>query len=101
MCCAFTNSTSNCPSRRFHTGFQYTPVDSIATWVTPQARSQSPNSKSSRVNVPNAASVAVGQKPTAHTPLHSSCEHPNRNKLHVQLPSPNSFRCLAEDVNKL
>jgi len=47
------------------------------------------------------ASVAVGQKPTAHTPLHSSCEHPNRNRLHVQLPSPNSFRRLAEDVSKL
>src|SRR5207248_11598569 len=35
------------------------------------------------------------------TPSHSSCEHPNRNKLHVPLASPNSFRRLAEDVSKL
>src|SRR3981081_3183251 len=33
--------------------------------------------------------------------LRSSCEHPNRNILHVQLASPNSFRRLAEDVSKL
>src|SRR6266849_9150952 len=46
-------------------------------------------------------SDAAARRPTAHTPLHSSCEHPNRNKLHVQLASPNSFRRLAEDVSKL
>ena len=40
-CCAFMISTSICPSRLFHTGFQYTPTDSIATYVTLQARSQS------------------------------------------------------------
>src|SRR5438045_6062788 len=33
--------------------------------------------------------------------LRSSCEHPNRNRLHVQLASPDSFRGLAEDVSKL
>src|SRR5258707_1066183 len=65
MCCAFTSSTSNCPSRRFHTGFQYTPVDSSATCVTPLARSQSLNSNSSRVNVPN--SRVCRRRPVAHT----------------------------------
>src|SRR5437899_12361323 len=34
-------------------------------------------------------------------PLPSSCEHPNRNRLHVQLASPTSFRRQAEDVSKL
>src|SRR6266478_34715 len=46
-------------------------------------------------------SAAAARRPTAHTPSHSSCEHPNRNRLHVQLASPNSFRRLAEDVSKL
>src|SRR5467141_11371 len=46
-------------------------------------------------------SDAAARRPTAHTPSHSSCEHPNRNRLHVQLASANSFRRLAEDVSKL
>src|SRR5258708_26982718 len=33
--------------------------------------------------------------------LRSSCEHPNRSRLHVPLASLNSFRRLAEDVSKL
>src|SRR5205807_74424 len=41
MSCAFTNNTLNCSARMFHTGFQYTPVDSMATWVTPLSPSQS------------------------------------------------------------
>src|SRR5438270_793184 len=41
MCCAFTNNTLNCSARMFHTGFQYTPVDSMAAWVTPHSPSQS------------------------------------------------------------
>src|SRR5712691_6880927 len=45
-------------------------------------------------------SVAVSQQPTAHTPSHSSYEHPNRNTLHAQPASPTSFRP-AEDVSKL
>lgn len=44
--------------------FQYTPVDSSATWVTLQLRSQSLNSKSSRVNVPN--SRVCRRRPVAH-----------------------------------
>src|SRR5437016_13939965 len=46
-------------------------------------------------------SASACQKPTTHTPSHSSCEHPNRNRLHVQLASPNSFRRQAVDVSKL
>src|SRR5579864_2073830 len=52
MCCAFTSTISNWPSKMFHTGFQYTPVDSSATCVTPHARSQSARLSSSTVNVP-------------------------------------------------
>src|SRR3984893_12455016 len=46
-------------------------------------------------------SDAAARRPTAHTPSHPSCEHPNRNRLHVPLASPNSFRRQAEDVSKL
>src|ERR1700739_1028261 len=47
------------------------------------------------------ASVGGGRSPTKRMQLRSSCEHPNRNRLHVQLALPNSFRRLAEDVSKL
>src|SRR5262249_56847017 len=52
-CWAFTSNSWNCPSKMSHTGFQYTPVDSIATWVTPHSRSQSAIANKSRVNVLN------------------------------------------------
>ena len=48
---------------------------------TPQAHSQSANSNSSFVNVPNSF-VAAAQQPKAHTASHSSYGHPNRNTLH-------------------
>jgi len=38
---------------RMEDGFQYTPVDSIATWVQPSACSQSRRASSSRVVVPS------------------------------------------------
>lgn len=101
MCWAFTSSTSNWPSKRFHTGFQYTPVDSRATWVTPQRRSQSASSNRSRVNVAN--SRVCRRRPLAipRTPSRFSCVRPNHNRLHAKLASQNSFRRLAEDVSKL
>src|SRR5262245_16770181 len=37
---AFTRRTVSRPSKRLNTGFQYTPVDSRAAWVTPSATSQ-------------------------------------------------------------
>jgi hypothetical protein len=53
MCWAFTSRSSNWPSRMFHTGFQQTPVDSIAGCVTPDSRSQSAIANRSRVKVRN------------------------------------------------
>ena len=51
-CCGFTSIGSNSPSK-FHTGFQYTPVASMATLVTCHSRSQVTSSRNSPVVVPN------------------------------------------------
>ena len=40
-CRALTSINSNRSSRTVQTGYQYTPVDSITTWVTPPSSSQS------------------------------------------------------------
>jgi hypothetical protein len=48
---ALTSTTWNRPSRRLKTGFQYEPVDSLATMATPWAASQSARSSRSRVMV--------------------------------------------------
>ena len=56
---ASSNSNSGTASRTCQTGFQYTPVASIATWVTPSATSQSRNSRSESVNVRNRRTVEV------------------------------------------
>ena len=54
MCCGFTSFTSNpASSSTSHTGFQYTPVASIATAVTPSATSQPASSPSDASNVKN------------------------------------------------
>ena len=50
-CCGFTSRTSN-PSNWFHTGFRYTPVASIATFVTFHSRSHAASSRNSAVVVP-------------------------------------------------
>src|SRR5207248_589064 len=50
-----TSNTSNRSARMFHTGFQYTPVDSMATWITPHSPSppsQSASCNKSSVKVP-------------------------------------------------
>ena len=52
-CIALASTSSNWPSRTCQTGFQKTPVDSIATWVIPRPASQSARASSSRVVVPN------------------------------------------------
>jgi hypothetical protein len=70
MCCAFTSSTSNCPSSRFHTGFPYTPLDSIATCVTPQLRNQSLNASKSFVKVPNCRVCRRLPESPQHTGCH-------------------------------
>ena len=52
MCCGFTSSSfSNSPSRMFHNGRQYWPVDSIGISVTPQFFSQFRSCRKSHVNV--------------------------------------------------
>jgi hypothetical protein len=52
MCWALTSRMSNWPSSRFQIGFQNTPVDSMATCVTPDRLSQSLNSSRAAVVVP-------------------------------------------------
>jgi len=54
-CLAFTSSSSKPrrASRTYQTGFQYWPVASITTWVTPSAPSQAAISSNAPVNVEN------------------------------------------------
>src|SRR5215471_4942632 len=49
MCAALASTSSNSPSSRCHTGFQYTPVASIAMCVQPASRSQSASDNNPRV----------------------------------------------------
>jgi hypothetical protein len=67
MCCALTTSTSSVPSSRLYSGFQYTPVDSIATCVQPAATSQSTNASRSAVIVPNVRISLRGVAPAPGT----------------------------------
>jgi len=46
------STNSNSASSTCHTGFQYTPVASIATWVQSCSASQSPSASNSVVVVP-------------------------------------------------
>jgi hypothetical protein len=57
--CALTsiNSSPAAASRTCQIGFQYTPVASIATWVTPSPTSQSRSSRNEAVNVRNRRTV--------------------------------------------
>src|SRR5438094_389758 len=52
MCMALARTSSKSPSRRCQTGFQYTPLDSMATCVQPRAVSQSLRASNSGVLVP-------------------------------------------------
>ena len=62
-CWALTSSTVHCPSSRVYTGFQNTPVDSIATCVTPAARNQSLSSNRSAVIVPTCR-ISLSTRPS-------------------------------------
>ena len=65
-CCALTSSSSQCPSKTWCTGFQYTPVDSMAAWVQPAARSQSRSVVNASVVVPKVRTTLV-RRPFATT----------------------------------
>jgi hypothetical protein len=52
MCMALARVNSRTPSNTCQTGFQYTPVDSMATWVHPCEASQSANASNSLVVEP-------------------------------------------------
>lgn len=67
ICAAFTSSTSNPSSSTQYTGFQYSPVDSIATCVTCHCSSQSRSARRSPVLVPNVARVAYRFRPSPGT----------------------------------
>jgi hypothetical protein len=58
-----TNSSSKSSSRIAHTGFQYTPVASIVTCVTPCAASQSRSVNSPATVVGNSAKCASRAPP--------------------------------------
>src|SRR5437899_2193143 len=66
LCIALARTSSKWPSSTCHTGFQYTPVDSMATWVQPCVASQSLSASSSGVVEPNVrtAWVTVFPDPT-------------------------------------
>src|SRR5262245_6605818 len=51
ICRALTNTTCSCPSKILNTGFQSTPVLSIATWLQPASLSQSSKANKSAVMV--------------------------------------------------
>jgi hypothetical protein len=53
MCCRFASRIVNLSSNTFQTGFQYTPVDSMATCVTWLENSYSISRRKSSENVPN------------------------------------------------
>src|SRR6266568_4587424 len=52
MCCALASTSVKRFSRRLNSGFQYTPVDSMATCVAPCSSSQSLSTNKSAVIVP-------------------------------------------------
>jgi hypothetical protein len=60
---AKTSSTAS--SNTCHTGFQYTPVASIATWVTASAASQSPKASNAVVVVANRRTSVRTRWPSA------------------------------------
>src|SRR2546423_5741346 len=51
MCWALTTQTVNCPSSKLKSGFQDTPVDSMATWVQPRLANQSARASRSSLTV--------------------------------------------------
>ena len=65
MCIALANTSSNRPSKTCQTGFQYTPLDSIATCVHPCCSSQSASRNNSWVVVPKRSSVRWTRGPSA------------------------------------
>ena len=68
---ALTNSSSKSSSRIAHTGFQYTPVASIVTCVTPCAVSQSRNVNSPATVVENSAKCASRRPPAPGMRTHA------------------------------
>src|SRR5262247_2109846 len=65
---ALTKNTVKVSSRRLETGFQYSPVLSMATWVMLASVSQSAKLSRSRVMVPNVLSSII---PSASRPVGS------------------------------
>jgi hypothetical protein len=68
-----TRVSAKLSSSTAHTGFQYTPVASIATWRTPRASSQSRNANNPDTVVLNSATSSVNTPigPNAHTRRHA------------------------------
>ena len=67
MCCALASTSVNdsSSSRTCHTGFQYTPVASIATCVQPASVSQAASSSRPAVVVANSRCSVVTFRPAA------------------------------------
>jgi hypothetical protein len=90
MCIAFASTSSKLPSSTCHTGFQYTPVASMATWVTPCSVSHSDNAMSSFVVAPNVR-TSCATEPSATTRAHATTvshrdEHPDLHISNEELP---------------
>ena len=76
MCIAFASTRSKLPSSTCQTGCQYTPVASIATWVTPRSLSHSDNASNSVVVAPKVrTSCDTARSPAtrAHATTVSRC----------------------------
>src|SRR5258708_12700669 len=67
-CRPLTSINGRRSSSRFHPGFQYTPVDSIAATVAPWPVSQSPRRSSSLLVVPN---FSMNCRPSTRTQAHT------------------------------
>src|SRR5215813_3562731 len=92
---ALTKMTVRRPSRMLNTGFQYTPVLSIATCVHPALLSQSPNCSSSSVIV---AKVRISFRPlvTSHATTVLACTS-NPQQLSYTTSIASSFRSWREN----
>jgi hypothetical protein len=72
MCRAFTTISWQALSNMLKTGFQYTPVDSMAACVTPHSPNQSRRLRNSAVVVPNSRICLFGSAPAPGVSTHAA-----------------------------
>src|SRR5256886_7217195 len=107
-CCALATTISKAPSRRAYTGFQYTPVLSIATCVQPSESNHSRKRNSSRVvwcqRFVSASGLAHRAKPATSRPSPKPDEHPAHSHVpprFAQAPPLSGAGCAAGQLQTL